>query len=1100
MNTNLRQILIKMSKICIYGMIVQISAYSFAFAVSSRAQDKSVNAIQVQLDLKSPVQLEKVFKQIEKSTDFHFSYVDEQLNSSSYAVDINNSQILLGDLLMNISRQTDLSFRRVNDHIFIAKKEEGIEPIVEDIEMALKITGKITDEKGEPLPGATVLEKGTTNGTTTDLDGKFQLNSSENAILVISFVGYETREVSVNNRSVIDVQLGVDSEQLEEVVVVGYGTQRKSDVTGSLVSLSRDDFDKQPITRIDQALQGRTAGVQVTQSSGAPGSGYKIRIRGVNSISGSNNPLYVIDGMVVGSINSMNINDIQSMEVLKDASATAIYGSRGANGVVLITTKNGNKGPVKMDFDAFYGVSNISRRLDIMSAADFAEGVNASDGFEVFTDEEIADLRANGGEDWQDRVFQNAMFSNYQLSLSGGSDDVNYYISGNISNQEGAVISQDYNRYSFRSNLNAKMNEKMDLGLNLYGSREERDGRVASIANAATFDPSTPVYDENGDYNFVSLKNVATAKLNPVLEANESIRENYRNQLIANGFFNFSITDDLVLNISGGLEQLEITNNDYNPIIFGVGKAEVQRTSISRFQNTNRLTYTKRLENHRIQVDAIHEQQYIKNNGMAAESEQFFSDVTTYKNLALGGIQNNDNSFRDESLQSFVGRANYSFRNKYLVTGTIRADGSSKFREDQRWGVFPSGSFAWKISEEGFLQSVEVINNLKLRASYGITGSQAISALATRARGVVGTGYNYPFDGGTATVGIAPSNRIANPDLTWEETAQTNFGVDVGIWTSRVNFSFDYYKKNTTDLLLDVVLPQFVGANTITQNVGEVENQGFDIALNLIPVETDDLVINTSFNVSKNSNKVISLYGDAESIEVGQPYVNFLATQVRVGQPISSFQGYKFDGVYQLGEEDLASDYNRQVGDAKYVDVNEDGIISSDDITLIGNGNADFTWGWNTTISYKSFDLNVLFVGSQGNDVYNFTRGIQMGLGSGIFHAVHQDFMNRWTPENPSSIPSGYDGYQLLSSQFLEDGSYTRLKNISLTYSFDNLFSDTRRSLQVYASAENLLLITNYTGYDPEPSSSRDSDVDLGIDWNAYPVPRSFTIGVRAKF
>ena len=554
MNPNLRKTLIKMSKICIYGMIVQISAYSFAFAVSSRAQDKSVNAIQVQLDLKSPVQLEKVFKQIEKSTDFHFSYVDEQLNSSSYAVDINNSQILLGDLLMNISRQTDLSFRRVNDHIFIAKKEEGIEPIVEDIEMALKITGKITDEKGEPLPGATVLEKGTTNGTTTDLDGKFQLNSSENAILVISFVGYETREVSVNNRSVIDVQLGVDSEQLEEVVVVGYGTQRKSDVTGSLVSLSRDDFDKQPITRIDQALQGRTAGVQVTQSSGAPGSGYKIRIRGVNSISGSNNPLYVIDGMVVGSINSININDIQSMEVLKDASSTAIYGSRGSNGVVMITTKRGSQGKAKINYNASYSTQNVLNKYDLLNATQYAEYMNELDGLSGNPPSFPNPSSLGAGTDWQDEILQNGHIQNHNLSVSGGNNDVRYYISGTVYDQKGIIINSDYQRYSLTSNVDAQLTSRLKAGVNLFARRTDsnrissREGTSGSqgggvITSALVFSPVLGAFEDDGA-RYSTDPNL-TGMDNPIAMANDRSTDDITDNLQSSIFAELEIIQGL---------------------------------------------------------------------------------------------------------------------------------------------------------------------------------------------------------------------------------------------------------------------------------------------------------------------------------------------------------------------------------------------------------------------------------------------------------------------------------------------------------------------------------------------------------------------------
>ncbi len=645
------------------------------------------------------------------------------------------------------------------------------------------VTGTVTDENAEVIPGANIFAQGTTKGTTSDINGKYSIIVPGNAVLVFSFLGYKTVEEPVGNRSTIDIQLGTDARLLEDVVVVGYGTVRKSDVTGALASVSAKDFEKQPLTKIDQALQGRAAGVQVNQTSGAPGSGFKIRIRGSNSISGNNDPLYVVDGLVVGSITSLNVNDIASMEVLKDASATAIYGSRGANGVVLITTKTGKKGAPKIELGLFTSVARVAQKLDVMTPAEFAEGVNFAEGREFYTPAEITALRSGGGENWQERFFRPARSNNAQLSISGGSDAIDYFISGNLYDTEGTIIDQDYKRYTLRANLNAKLTNKLKVGLNTNVSHEKATGTRANLAAGLTWDPTTPAFNADGDYNFIPLKpGVGNGAINPLVGPQNGIRENFDNRLILSGYANYDLAKGLVLNISGGLDRLESNDNGYTPLILdNNAEAVVTDRQVTRLQNTNRLTYTYDPNiNHSIKIDAIHEQQLVTRQFNQSTATGFFSDQTTYKNLSLGAIQRTDNNFTDERLQSFLGRVNYSLLDRFLFTATVRADGSSKFRDGNRWGVFPSGSVAWRLSEEKFIQDIAAVSNLKVRASYGVIGSQAIGPLATRAIPIISPNVNYPFTGGTNTVGVAPSNRLANPDLTWETTTQRNLGIDFG--------------------------------------------------------------------------------------------------------------------------------------------------------------------------------------------------------------------------------------------------------------------------------------------------------------------------------
>ncbi len=971
------------------------------------------------------------------------------------------------------------------------------------------VTGSVTSsDDGTELIGVNVFVKGTTTGTITDVNGNYSVAvSGPEAVLVFSYVGYVVQEVAVGNQTTIDIVLEVDIASLEEVVVVGYGTMKKSDVTGSLASVSSKNFEMQPLTRLDQALKGRAAGVEVTQTSGAPGAGYKIRIRGANSISGYNAPLYVVDGLVVGDINSINVNDVASMEVLKDASATAIYGSRGANGVVLVTTKTGSRGPAVVEFETYYGVSTKTQSLPFMTPAEFAEGVNFAEGTEIYTPEAIADLRAGGGENWEERLFKNAPFYNMQLSVQGGSDIIKYYISGNLHNADGTIINQNYKRYALRANVSSNISKKIEIGLNTYLSREDFSGVRATISTGLTWDPTTPAFDENGDYNFVPLiPGIGNGQINPLVGPENNVRDDHDHQVIANGYFKYDILESLELNISGGIERLDGVENRYTSLLVNnTGTARVTGEDWTRMQNTNRLTYRLSNPNHRLQIDAIHEQQLVTRVWTESEGTGFFSDQTTYKNLGLASVQRISNESLSESLQSFLGRVNYSLFDRFLFTASIRADGSSKFQEDNRWGYFPSGSVAWRMSEEGFIQQIAWINNLKIRASYGQTGSQAIQPLATLSVPIIDPAVNYPFTGQTATVGVAPSEQLANPDLTWETTTQTNVGLDLGLWANRLTFSIDLYKKNTTDLLLNRVLPAFVGPIVVSQNIGEVENKGFDISLGTTILQNNDWHISSILTVSRNVNKVLALVNDDEPMELGEIYYNNTfpvnPTRVEVGLPISSFRGYVFEGVYQLGEEEEAAKYGKVPGQARYKDVNGDEIISSDDIVTVGDGNPSVTWGWNWTFGWKKFDLNFLVLGTHGNDIYNFMRMKMMGLGASQFHAVHADYKNRWTESNPSEIPSGRDGTEFLSNQFIEDGSFVSMKQVTLGYTFNNVLNGIgMTALRVYLSAENLFIITNYTGYDPESTASGNSDVDLGIDYNAYPINRSFAMGLKLTF
>jgi TonB-linked SusC/RagA family outer membrane protein len=981
----------------------------------------------------------------------------------------------------------------------------------------ISVKGKVLDLTDKTsLPGVSVVEEGTTNGVLTNVNGEFSINLTKaNAALKFSFIGYETKTVNVSGKTDnLVVSLQSASTQLNQVVVVGYGTTKRSDLTGAITSVTSKDFEKQPLNNVAQALQGRAAGVQITQTSGAPGGAFKIRIRGANSITGGNEPLYVVDGQFV-DFSSVNVNDIESMEVLKDASSTAIYGTRGANGVVLITTKKGQTGKPKINIDLFSGFANVTKNLDLLSPAEFAEGVvfaervNPNLPNPFYTTAEIEALRVNGGEDWQERLFQTAQFNNALISVSGGNEKTDYYVSANLYETSGTVVDQKFKRLNLRSNFNTKLSEKVKVGLNFNTGQEQSTGVRADLGVGLAFDPTTPAFNASGNYNFTSLKNVATSAINPLVAVQNNSFDNTLNRLNFNGYLNYQVTKNLVFNSSAGIVRSDRHRNSYVPLIANpIGVAAVDNIYSTNLFNTNRLTYALDInKNNSIKIDAIHELVQERNNIAQMDATNFFTDLVTYKDLSLAAVQRTANSETNRDLESFLGRVNYSLNNRYLLTASIRADGTSVF-QNNKWGYFPSASLAWKVTEENFMKSIKSIDNLKVRLSYGQVGNQGIGVYGTRARAIVSPGINYPFNG-NFTIGVAPSNRVANPDLSWEKTAQINSGFDIGFFNSAITFSFDYYKKNTTGLLLDTQLPAFVGPTRKFVNAGEVENKGFDITLGSRILRNNNWSINSTLSVSSNRNMVLSLFDNVRAIEVGdgvrQNTFPVNPTRVEVGKPISSFRGYIFNGVHQTGAT------NGIPGQARYVDISgpngvPDGLITTDDITTVGDGNPDFTWGWNWDIGYKKWNLNFVLTGSQGNDIYNLQRARLMGLGEQQFHAVYGDYRNRWTPTNPSNIPSSRNGTQILSSQFIEDGSFINMKNIALSYITNNKFLEKVgvSRIRLYASAENLFILTRYTGFDPEstasPLSVNNQDADVGIDYNSYPINRSITFGLNLSF
>jgi TonB-linked SusC/RagA family outer membrane protein len=1006
---------------------------------------------------------------------------------------------------------------------------------------AFTVSGRVTSEKGEPLPGVSVLEKGTTNGTVTDMDGKYTFSvSNESAVLVFSFIGYTNQETAVNGRSLIDVTLVEDVVSLGEVVVVGYGTQRKTDLTGAVTSIPVADIAQFPTARVDQALQGRSSGVYVLNTDGSPGGNTMIRIRGLNSINGGNEPLIVIDGLQGGNLNALNPNDIASMEILKDASATAIYGSRGANGVILITTKLGKVGKPVIDAGYNVGFQSLARKLPVMDAATFAKQYNkyrmtqTGDGnipTPQFTDEEIAYWERNGGTDWQDEVYETGVMQNYQLAISGATEKLKYMVSGNFLDHKGILLNSAYTRASLRTNIAADITDWVDFGLNYAFTREKYKSPsfrqevswTSQVVNTAPrWAPTEPVYDENGNYFVHRSGYGASDTWNPMASAIEPIIDNPTYQNNANLFLNFKIVKGLSFRVTGGALLSNRYFRDYYNTKTLAGKqnngfGHVNEARNERYQNSNILTYDNTWnDKHHLTFTGVVEQIYEQSLGSNLEAKGFLVDQLGYDNLG-GASTIVANSFHSErSLLSYLGRINYVFSERYMATLTYRADASSVFGDDNKWGYFPSGSVAWRISEEEFLKQSALVTDLKLRASYGLTGNQGISPYQSLAR-LTNGGRSYPYNGRSVTdIGFGLGG-LDNPNLKWESTAQSNIGVDFSMFNGRLTSTIDVYRKVTNDLLMPRQLAGYVGVPSILDNIGSIENKGIEILIGGDPV-VGDFNWNTSVNFTANRNKILDL-GPNKRIGYRPSSGGYsLGTDfmfLEVGEAFGLMNGWKFLGIWGTDQEEEARSYGQLPGDPRYLDLDKDGDVDNDDRTTIGNGYPKFTWGWTNQFSYKGFDLSFMFMGYQDVDLFNTMRIRRESFWEGNSPVL----LDAWTPENqdtnvPGMIDGKYREEQNLkskiffgnssgaTSRWVEDASFIRLKTATLAYTLNQskLSSIGFQKVRLFMSGSNLFTITDYTGYDPEVAAFPSNDAMIGVDFSAYPQSRTFTLGAELTF
>jgi TonB-dependent starch-binding outer membrane protein SusC len=954
------------------------------------------------------------------------------------------------------------------------------------------VKGKVTGQSGEALPGISVLLKGTTTGTITDVEGNYQLKASE-GILSFSFIGYKPVEVPINNKSVVDVVMEEDVTTLSEIVVVGYGSQEKKDITGAVSVVSGKVFDSRPNSQFGNLIQGKTAGVQVLSSSGKPSEGFSIRIRGTSSISGSSEPLYVVDGVPSSDTRTINPADIENITVLKDASSTAIYGAQGANGVVLVTTKKGKIGAPKIEFSTYMGSSSVWKTLKVLNSDQYRDLMT-----ELGQNTDWTQYTEN--TDWQNKVFQNGSSQNYQISISGKNDKTSYYLSGGWVKQIGAVRSSEMDRYNFKINLEQEMSKSLKIGTNLsymqYHDVDVSDNINVNSGGVILGMLSTPsnigVYRPNGTFTSNPFQDWE----NP-LSGTDGLKRGYQNQrLLGNVYVEIKILPNLKFRSNVGIDYqfggydsfLDPFKTSFGRAKKGIGKSSTGLSNFHIFDNT--LSFDKEFNKHHVTALVGSVIQKTRWENSYIEKTGYSSDAVTTTNAGSTFVRA-DNDKSEKTNVSFISRLTYDFNNKYLLTANFRADGSSSFGPNKRWGYFPSLSVGWRISEETFFEDIPFVNDLKIRAGWGLVGNDLRPYAYV---GRVGGGANYPI-GGVVLPGTYPAS-LQNNDLKWESTEQTNIGIDLAILNSRVEISANAYLKNTSDLLLDVPLPKSTGFDTGIQNAGTIENKGIELQISS-KNSVKEFKWETDFNISFNRNKVINITGQ-QIAKGGIPGRGEVSYSVE-GKPLGMFYGYISGGV------------DPATGMLYYIDKKGESTFtpSPDDRTFIGNPNPNFFYGITNTFSYKNFSLSIFLQGTQGNDVFNATR-IET---EGLLDVKNQSLavVNRWrTPGDVTSIPKATftsSDNSRLSTRFVENGSYLRAKAVTLSYSFpSSLLSKIHLSnARVYFTGENLFTITSYSGFDPEVNAFGGGDqvqrnTVQGVDFGTYPQTRNLIVGLNLSF
>ena len=1052
--------------------------------------------------------IRQTIRVIEKKADYSFFYTDK-LPGLDQKISLTVSNESIDAVLEKVFKGSSISYKiESGKQVVLTLKSEQNAPQKGDKKT---ITGVVADRRGEPLIGVTVRVEGENIGTATDIDGRFSLEAPVGAKISFSYIGYVSQSHTVNKQNIYNVSLSEDSQVLEEVVVVGYGFMKRKDITTAVSVVSTADIEERPIMTAAQAIQGKAAGIQVVQPSGMPGSGVTIRVRGATSVQASNEPLYVVDGLPSDDISNISPNDIESMQILKDASSAAIYGARAANGVVLITTKRGKIGAPQVKMSAYVGFSKLGKKIDALNTEQYKDLMKDLKA--------VSDVAPNIPEsetryvDWTDLFFGTGVNQNYQLSVANGTEKLQYFVSGGYSDEQGIVEKAHFNRYNFRANLDSEQTKWLKMALNFAYSHTGgqwvnesrsslRAGSILSVVNTPPFMQKRNPYDPN-EYDEQAY---GARILNP-LAANAADSNTNTDHINGSLGFTVDILKGLKFKTTFGIE---LTNEhwDYylDPISTSDGRGTKGRVEESFSRNfewlfENLLTYDCSFNKHNLSILGGATQQRAQYNGswMAgfdlAESYPDIHSISAANQLDKDACGSSASAW---TLASFLGRVAYNYDSRYLLTVNFRADGSSRFAPGHRWGTFPSVSAAWRISQESWFPKNDVVNDLKIRVGYGVTGSQAsvgnYSYLASYNTSV------YPFGTTSGNQTALVSSTLANPYIHWEEVAQTNIGFDASLFNSRIVFSLDAYLKETRDMLVKASIPitsGFEDTTTTYTNAGKVRNQGLEMSLHTINL-TGELGWETNVTATYNKNKIKDLNSAVPYYinQINNSYVTMLAKDY----PINAFYGYVTDGLFQnQAEVDAhAVQPGAEPGDIRFRDLNNDGVINDSDRTVIGNPNPSWFFSMNNNLSYKGFELSVFLQGVAGNKIYNANNIDNVGMAAAYNQTT--DVLNRWRGEGTSySMPRAVFGDPnqncRVSDRFVEDGSYLRVKNITLSYTFPKQWLQKLQieNARLSLSCENVATITGYSGFDPE--------VDInGIDLSRYPISRTFSVGLNFNF
>jgi len=981
------------------------------------------------------------------------------------------------------------------------------------------VNGQVKDEQGKPIAGVSVKLKGTNTGTQTDVDGRFTIQAPDDATLVFSFIGFAEQSVPLNGQTVLNITLVEASIALQEVVAVGYGTQKRSEITGSSSTVNTKEIAKRPITQLSQALQGTASGVAVTSANGQPGQGPRVLIRGANSITGNTEPLYVTDGNIGAAPDDPN--DVETIEILKDAASTAIYGSRGSNGVILITTKSGHAGKTRIDFNTWVQNDQMPKTLDLMGPYDFARSVNnqfeSTGQTDAFTQAQLDNFKNNPGlgTDWQKALFTKPWVQYYDLAVSGGSDNIKYRFSFGYLDQPGTILNTWYKRTTLKSNTDIKLNNRMDLKIILSASIPQNHnnsyggGLTDPFNQAVEWDPTSPIRDATGAY--INHSKYASIQFNPVEQAMSQADDGTATNLNGTATFNYRIINDLTFTST----DVYSIGQNYLQRYFGPGTSNYDSKSdyinnetdkFNGYLSSNFLTYKHKFGDHSITATGLYEVQSGTSMNFVARASSLSTYSLGYYNLGLGGAQNSS-GYSSDALVSYLARVNYSYKDTYFLTASMRTDGSSHLI--QKYSSFPSIGVSWNAANETFLKDSKVISDLKLRASYGQTGNQNVGAYSSIAQiGTPSSQGNYYFNGGMPGAAGTPS--VATPlgtgvstSLKWETKTAYDIGIDIAFLKGRLTFTADAYKDNVHNLLYAEPAPFYDNGGTYQANIGSLTNNGVEFSLGGTPVVARDFKWTTNFNVSINRNKVTDLGGlDNQVVGSGNNTVNAI---LKVGQPLGEFYGYKFLGTWKTDEAAEAALYGMKPGDAKYQDLNGDHAYTSADYQLLGNATPKFTYGFINDITYKSFTLSFMFQGQQGGQVFSQTLAYLWGGLGDMKNATTIEAVpeNLWTPTHQTDNPAWSNTSHNFnnSSRYVYDASYAKLKNVLISYRVPAAWLKriSVNNLEVYVSGQNLLTITHYKGYDPEIDNAGNA-ITQGQEFGVIPNPKTFTVGVRLGF